>query len=341
MPFTDRRSPDYLQNLYAYNEWANHRVLAAAAVIEERLRDEVTPGASAPLANLMHVLQAQASWLSFWRGVERERLPAAPAHGAAEWLRDQFQRSHEQLRLFVDSLGEQDVEGVLEHRAGGKTRRWALWQLMMHVVNHGTQHRAETALSLTALGSSPGDLDYGHFCDVRASQTSGTLAMMRTLYAYNEWADNRIVEALSGLSDSELLRPRGLSHESLGMDLLHLLLAQRGWLSIWEEGAPVIPLPGAGTGRHLDNLVDGLARAHAAIRTFIDDLSDEELGRPRVDNPDGANPSVVEGRRLPLWDMMVHVVNHSTQHRAEAATALTALGRSPRDLDLDDFLVRS
>ncbi len=93
MPLTDRRSPDYLQNLYAYNEWANYRVLAAAAVTEERLRDEVTPGASTPLANLMHILQAQAGWLSFWRGVERERLPAAPAHGGVEWLRDQYQRS--------------------------------------------------------------------------------------------------------------------------------------------------------------------------------------------------------------------------------------------------------
>ncbi len=111
MPLTGRRSPDYLQNLFAYNEWASDRVLnAASAVSSEQLRDEITPGASSPLANLMHVLQAQTSWLSFWRGVARERLPGAPADGAIPWLRNHYERSHEQLQRFVASLDEQEME---------------------------------------------------------------------------------------------------------------------------------------------------------------------------------------------------------------------------------------
>ena len=49
-----------------------------------------------------------------------------------------------------------------------------------------------------------------------------------------------------------------------------------------------------------------------------------------------------DGRRweMALWGMMLHVANHSTQHRAEAAAMLTSFGQSPGDLDLIYFLTR-
>ncbi len=38
-----------------------------------------------------------------------------------------------------------------------------IWQLMTHVVNHGTQHRSEAATILTDADASPGDLDLSVF----------------------------------------------------------------------------------------------------------------------------------------------------------------------------------
>lgn len=34
-----------------------------------------------------------------------------------------------------------------------------LWEVMLHVANHATQHRSEVALMLTTFRHSPGDLD--------------------------------------------------------------------------------------------------------------------------------------------------------------------------------------
>jgi uncharacterized damage-inducible protein DinB len=40
----------------------------------------------------------------------------------------------------------------------------------------------------------------------------------------------------------------------------------------------------------------------------------------------------------PLWQQMIHQVNHATQHRSEAAVLLTQLGHSPGWLDLLYFV---
>ena len=51
----------------------------------------------------------------------------------------------------------------------GVTHSLPLGQMLLHVVNHGTQHRSEVAMLLTELGHSPGDLDFHLFLLQRQS----------------------------------------------------------------------------------------------------------------------------------------------------------------------------
>ena len=57
------------------------------------------------------------------------------------------------------------------------------------------------------------------------------------------------------------------------------------------------------------------------MRAYLTALRDEDLMRGTI----------------PLWRPLLHVVNHGTQHRSEAAVLLTGFGHSPGDLDFTVF----
>jgi uncharacterized damage-inducible protein DinB len=58
----------------------------------------------------------------------------------------------------VGSLGQQGLDQPMTI-GFENTVDVSRWQILAHVVNHGTQHRSELARYLTECGYSPGDLD--------------------------------------------------------------------------------------------------------------------------------------------------------------------------------------
>lgn len=151
---------------YDYNEWADGHVLAAAGGLsaEDFSRETGTSFGSVE-TNLAHVVAAQVIWLSRWKtGVNpKPVLDVQDVHGY-DVIRDAFDESHAELREYVDGLTDEAVGGNMVYRdSSGSQFDRPLWHLMVHLVNHGTHHRAETAMALTAMGCEPRPLDYSFF----------------------------------------------------------------------------------------------------------------------------------------------------------------------------------
>lgn len=155
------------------------------------------------------------------------------------------------------------------------------------------------------------------------------LELIRSMYGYNEWANNRILEAASKVSKRELLRKSELSPEGVTGTLAHMAGTQIFWLGEWKK-------PGSFSRSWFDGLKgfdgvrDGLVKSHRDLRRYLSGLPEADMERV-ITPPEwwGDTPGV----RFPLWHIMMQVVQHSQQHRAEIGQALTAAGSSPGDMD--------
>ena len=154
---------------------------------------------------------------------------------------------------------------------------------------------------------------------------------VRSLYAYNEWANARVFMAAARLEQSVFVEPRGSSFSSIRDTLAHIATSEWVWLRRWRGESPSI-VPEWGSLDRATALRQKLAEIEADRAAFLRGLSDDDLER------------VLSYRNLkgedftqPLVDQLVHVVNHSTYHRGQVATLSRQAGFASPATDLIVF----
>lgn len=148
--------------LFDYNYWATHRILAAAEkVSQEIFVAPVEHSWDSLRSTLVHMMSAEWVWR---QRCQEQSSPTAhlrpddfPTLAA---LRERWQTEEQAMRGYLNSLSDEQLAQTIDYKTlGGAPNRDILWQLLAHVANHGTQHRAECAVLLSELGYSPGDVD--------------------------------------------------------------------------------------------------------------------------------------------------------------------------------------
>lgn len=158
------------------------------------------------------------------------------------------------------------------------------------------------------------------------------LAEISTLFDYDAWGTDRILDRAAQLTPAQFAAPPNATMPAVRQILAHVLGAQILWRTRFETGTSNINVAPESF-PDVDALRQRWVEERGAMRAHLDTLTDEDLGRPFRFERRG------EAVELTRWQILFQLINHGTQHRAEVAAILTDYGYSPGDLDFFFFVL--
>lgn len=143
------------------------------------------------------------------------------------------------------------------------------------------------------------------------------------LFAYNAWANRRILDAAGALPGDVYLRDLKSSHGSIHGTLAHIVWAEHLWLNRWLKQ----PNPAVAQGKDLRTAPEVRARweeIEAERGRFLAQLGESQLAETRT-----VKPSTGGEYAHSFGQMFRHTVDHSSYHRGQVVTMLRQVGVVP------------
>lgn len=146
---------DQLRRLLDYTAWANRRVVRAAATLSlNDFKRDLGGSHGGVRGTLTHIVGAEWIWLERWKGVSPTRGVDESEFKDVLALRERFKAVEAHRASWLDSLRERHVADIVRYRSlDGRAYGAPLWQLVQHLVNHGSYHRGQVVHMLRQLGA--------------------------------------------------------------------------------------------------------------------------------------------------------------------------------------------
>ncbi|MEO3405605.1 DinB family protein [Mucilaginibacter sp. CAU 1740] len=159
-------------------------------------------------------------------------------------------------------------------------------------------------------------------------------AYFEELAAYNNWADNKAISWLSGITDEQWDKVNASSFNSVKQTAIHIASAEKIWIDFWTGVNTPVYLSSVFTGSKAE-LMDIWQKASRGIVDFVN-------GHPEADLEKTINFIYPNGRigEIRYFQSFAHCINHSTYHRGQLVTLLRQVGFSDfSSVDLATYYV--
>jgi uncharacterized damage-inducible protein DinB len=155
MPASQTRTVADFRSLFRYTRWANDRVLRAMQAAD--------PVPKRAVELLSHLLRAQDVWFGRIEKTDHATLDLWVDESLAACA-ERAEASTRRWKTVLDGRAATDLDQPIAYtNSKGTHFETPLRDLLSHVVNHGTHHRAQIALVLREAGIAPPATDYIFF----------------------------------------------------------------------------------------------------------------------------------------------------------------------------------
>ncbi len=157
-------------------------------------------------------------------------------------------------------------------------------------------------------------------------------SMIDAMTGHSVWANNRLLDAAAALNEEEFTSPVPGADGSIRDVLVHMMNAQLGWTRRFQELDPIEPHDPASF-TNVGTIRQAWTEVDQQTKDVLGSISDDDLATEIHFRSwfgwEGSSPR---------WQAILHQAFHQHQHRGEVAMALTALGHSPGEIDMFDYL---
>jgi uncharacterized damage-inducible protein DinB len=146
---------DAFRQLYDYHFAANRRLWEQGVrpLTDAQFRQKLPYSLGSVRNQVVHMLNIDDRWFCGLRGLEAPGILNPVYFGAPAKVRDRWDQVEADMREYLGRLDDAELARPIDHHA-------TVWQVLFHVLNHGTDHRAQVLAMLAQLGVSGYAQDY-------------------------------------------------------------------------------------------------------------------------------------------------------------------------------------
>jgi len=148
----------------------------------------------------------------------------------------------------------------------------------------------------------------------------------RHFYNYHFTENRKVLEHVASLTFEQFTQKVDYSRGSVREQVVHLIDAEEMWFSELRGVEPSAPLPETVEADDQDAIRAYWDKVEKNTRAYLVELKDDMLFTKPIKEPE-------EDQVLFAWQVLLHVANHATDHRAQLLRALHDLGVETKSQD--------